>query len=104
MGLPETTDVKSGDFPPIKADWYEMVFKGFEEKKNKNSDTYTKLELGFAESGRSAWTNMSHQEDFLWSVKQFKVAIGMKDTETDLTPYKGTHLNGIRKEPYSRGQ
>lgn len=91
-GLPDTTNVKSGEFPKIKSDWYEMVFKDFEEKHDKNNNTYTNLELAFADSDRPAWTNLSHHEDYLWQAQSFKRAIGMEDKDTDLTPFKETHL------------
>lgn len=92
-GLPDTTDVKSsGDFPPIIADWYEMIFKDFESKTDKNNNPFTKIELGFADSERLAWTNLTYNEDFLWVIKQFKEAIGMPDKESDLMPYKGSRL------------
>lgn len=92
MGLPETTNVKSGDFPKTIPDWYEMVFKASEEKRDKNNALFTRLELGFADSERLAWTNLSHHKDFLWKVKQFKEAIGMDDIDTELAGHKGTHL------------
>jgi len=92
MGLPNTTDVKSGDFPKTIPDWYEMIFKDFEEKPDKNNNPYTRLELKFTDSEHLAWTNLSHHEDFLWKVKQFKEAIGMDDKDTDLAGHKGAHL------------
>jgi hypothetical protein len=92
MGLPDTSNVKSGDFPAIIADWYEMVFVNFDTKVDRNRDSYTEIELNFADSDRPAWANLSHKEDFLWKVKQFKEAIGMPDTESDLTLYKGARL------------
>jgi hypothetical protein len=92
MGLPNTSNVKSGDFPKIKADWYGMRFVDFETKTDKNGDNYTEIELNFADSDRPAWANLSHNEDFLWKAKQFKEAIGMADSESDLTPYKGALL------------
>lgn len=91
-GLPDTTDVKPSEFPPIEAKWYEMSFKDFEEKVDKNGNTYTQIELAFAESDRPAWTNLSHQEDFLWQAQSFKKAIGMADKDKDLTPFKDSRL------------
>ena len=92
--LPDTTNAKTGDYSAIKPDWYDVVFEDFQEKFDKNKNEYTELALR-TDTDRPIWCNLSHQEDFLWKVKQFKVAIGMGDTETDLTPYKGTRLSAF---------
>jgi len=103
MSLPDTSNVKSGDFPPIIADWYEMVFIDFKTKQDKNGNDYTEIELNFADSERPAWVNLSHNKDFLWMAKQFKEALGMPDKEGDLTPYKGTLLRVFVKNRQYEG-
>lgn len=103
MGMPNTSNVKSGDFPAIKADWYPMTFLEFSDEQDKNNEDFTKIELGFIDSERKAWINLSHSEDFLWKVKQFKEAIGMGDSETDLTPYKGAKLMVFAKNRVYEG-
>ena len=92
MGMPNTSNVKTADFPAIKADWYDMVFVDSSEKFDKNKNEYLEIELSFADSDRPAWTNLSYQEDFLWKLKQFKDAISMPGDATDPAPYKGTKL------------
>lgn len=101
MSLPNTDGVKTNEFPPIKSDWYELIFEDFEEKTSKARNAYTKLTFKFANTNRQAWDNLSHGESSLWKVKQFKTAIGMKDNEGDLAPYKNTRLKGFcRDEEY----
>ena len=92
MGMPNTSNVKSGDFPPTKPDWYEMTFSESEEKIDKNGRAYLNAEFAFVDSDRKAFTNFSYQDDFLWILKQFKEAIGMSDDTSDPVPYWGTRL------------
>lgn len=92
MPMPNTSNVKGGDFPPTKPDWYEMIFSDSQEKFDKNESEYLWVALSFIGSDRRAFTNLSYQDDFLWKVKQFKEAIGMSDAETNPDSYKGTHL------------
>jgi len=92
MGIPRTEGVEVNDFPAIKAAWYDAVLLGGEDDVDKNGDSYTKLHFGLEGSNRQAWCNLSHRADFLWKVKQFKMAIVMADSEEDLTQHFGTRL------------
>lgn len=94
MGLPNTTGIELNEFPPIKADWYELVLESSEEKTSKTGNKYTKLTFKIEGQLGKAWGNISHVEDALWKVKQFKQAIDMPDNETDLTAYIGSRLEG----------
>lgn len=92
MGMPNTSNVKNDDFPPTKADWYEMIYSDSQEKFDKNNNEYLWVELSFVGSERKAFVNLSYNEDFLWKIKEFKMAIGMGDEEPNPDPYKQTHL------------
>ncbi len=92
MQTPDTTNAKSNEFPPIKADWYEATVSGFEEKTDRNGNAYLEVAFDFVEGNRKAWTNLSYSPDFLWQLKTFKQAIGASDTDTDLDNWKGTRL------------
>jgi len=104
MGLPNTEGVEVGkDYPPVKADWYQLVFKNSEEKSSANG-SYTKLEFDFVDDNRKAWGNLSHLDSALWKVKQFKLAIGMGDKENNLTQYYGTRLTAYVQDHEYQGK
>ena len=94
MGLPDTTGTEGRkEFPAIKAGWYEMIL--LEQSGghiNVNQDEYTKLTFQMAEGNQRAWTNLTHNEMFMWQIKQLKDALKMSDSEPNLDPYIGTHL------------
>jgi hypothetical protein len=99
--MPDTTGVEVNDFPPIDSDWYDLVFSDSEEKEDKNGDDYGKLTFTIEDGKRRAWCNLSYKPDFLWKVKQFKIAIGAADTDTDLARFHGTRLKGyVENETY----
>lgn len=94
MSLPNTTGIELNEFPPIEAGWRELVLEKAEDKRSKAGDDYTKLTLKIEDHSGKAWGNLSHLEQALWKVKQFKQAVGMSDSETDLTAYIGSRLEG----------
>lgn len=94
MGLPNTTGIELNEFPPIEADWYELVLESSEEKTSKKRNKYTKLTFKIEGQPGKAWGNISHVEDALWKIKQFKQAIGMLDDESELGDYIGSRLEG----------
>lgn len=104
MGVPDTTNVKKREFPPIKPDWYDVIFDSFEEKVDKNKDDYTLAIFKPVDSDREIWCNISHQDEFLWKVKEFKQAIGMADSAIDLTPYIGTRLKVFIKNRVAKNK
>ena len=97
MPMPDTTNAKSNEFPPIKPDWYEVLFKDYTEKVDRNGNDYMEVAFDFVEGNRKAWTNLSYSVDFLWQLKAFKEAIGAGDTDTDVDPYKGARLQILCK-------
>ncbi len=94
MGLPNTTGIELNEFPPIKADWYELILESAEEKFSKAKNKYTRLTFKIEGQPGKAWGNVSHVEDALWKVKQLKQAIGMLDNESELNDYIGSRLEG----------
>ena len=103
MTIPNTDGVKTNDFPPIKADWYDLTFTEYSYPEDENGNEYSKLVFKIDDSDRLVWCNLSHQEDFIWKVKQFKDAIGMGDKEINLEPYVGTRLKGFLKNRQYEG-
>ena len=95
MSFPKTTGVKPNDFPPFKADWYNVSFENYEKKTDKNGDDYTEISLSLETTGATVRANLSHREDFLWKIQQFKIALGMADEETNPRPYLGTRLRAF---------
>jgi hypothetical protein len=92
MSMPDTTNAKSGEFPPITSAWYEVKFSDYEEKRDKNGDLYLEVMFDFVEGKRKAWTNLSYRDDFRWQLKTFKGAVGASDSEEEIEPYKGSRL------------
>ena len=102
--MPDTTGVELNDFPPIKEDWYGLIFSDFEEKKDKNNNTYAKLEFTIEGTKRKAWVNLSYDIGFLWKVKQFKAAVGASDTDRNLADFKNVRLKGYVKDELYQGK
>jgi hypothetical protein len=105
MGLPNTTGVEVGkDYPPIKSDWYPLIFSDDKEATNKDGHPYTKITFDFEDGNRKAWCNLSHGEKSLWMVKKFKLAIGMGDAESDLSQYRGTRVIAFVQDDEYQGK
>ena len=54
MSMPDTTNAKSGEFPPITSAWYEVKFSDYEEKRDKNNDLYLEVKFDFVEGKESS--------------------------------------------------
>jgi len=102
--MPDTSNVETKEFPPIKVGWYEVVLKDFEEKTGKSGYNYAKLTFEFAEGNRKAWENLSYHPDALFRVKAFKKVIGASDTDSDLSQFMGTRLMAFCKNEEYEGK
>jgi len=100
----DTSDVPETDFKPIKAGWYELILESYEDKESKKGDSYTKLTFNIEGEPGKAWGNLSDVDQALWKQKQFKTAIGMDDSSTNLEPYVGSRLEGWCKNREYEGK
>lgn len=104
MGIPNTEGVPLTSFSEVRDGWYEGEFIG-EEDGSGDKGTYTKVSCRVSDTSRRVEGYLSHAPQALFKIKQFKLAIGMKDEEEDLTPYIGAKLLiFVQNEPYNGEQ
>lgn len=87
--IPDTTGAKRLIFPE---GWYTAELNLFEEKFSREGSPYTNLQFKNPQTNQTVWGILSHKVTALWKMAQFKAAISMPDTDTDLEPYRGARL------------
>jgi hypothetical protein len=115
--LPDTSNVKDGEFELWPAGWYNVVLHFAEEQTAKDGKEYLNVQFKNA-SGRIIFDKFYYQDNCLWKLKALKKAIGVPDEEKRIEPsfgkclqikvavreYKGEDQNEVKRYKPAEGE